>query len=105
MQREGESCEMKTIKPIERYNGIDVYLCNGENPKCRKSQGCCQNGGPCERTMQPVFALSEEERMKEICKNCENCKPTYKGYYCDNDKKKKKVKLQGTCDCFREKHR
>lgn len=43
--------------------------------------------------------------MKEICKNCEHSKPTYKGHYCDNDTKKKRVKLQGTCEYFREKRR
>ena len=34
--------------------------------------------------------------MKEICKNCSHCKPTYKGGQCEI--KKKKVKLQGSCD-------
>ena len=46
-----------------------------------------------------------EKSMKEICKNCEHSKPTYKGHYCDNDAKKKRVKLQGTCEYFREKRR
>ena len=32
--------------------------------------------------------------MKEICKNCVHCSPTYKGGMCDI--KKKKVKLSGT---------
>lgn len=35
--------------------------------------------------------------MKEICKNCIHCKPTYKSYYCDKSTRKKKVKLQETC--------
>ena len=39
--------------------------------------------------------------MKEICKNCESCGPTYKGGFCS--KKKKKVKLSGTCEDWREK--
>lgn len=34
--------------------------------------------------------------MKEICKNCVHCKPTYKGGSCE--KKGKKVRLSGTCD-------
>lgn len=36
--------------------------------------------------------------MKEICKNCEHCRPTYKGVHCE--KKGKKVKTQGTCEDF-----
>lgn len=39
--------------------------------------------------------------MKEICKNCAHCGDTYKGGYCEV--KKKKIKLQGTCEEFREK--
>lgn len=39
--------------------------------------------------------------MKEICKNCAECKPTYKGGICDL--KNKKVKLQGTCESWRPK--
>lgn len=41
--------------------------------------------------------------MKEICKNCMNCKPTYKKYYCDADGKRKTIKLQGTCEYWRPK--
>ena len=93
------------VKPIDRYNGIDVYLCNGENPKCRNSPGCYRNAGPCEKTTQQIFAVSEGEKMKEICRNCEHCKPTYKAYYCDVSPKKKKVKLQGSCAEWTEKHR
>ena len=33
---------------------------------------------------------------KEICKNCEHCKPTYKGFVCDM--RGKKTKGQGTCE-------
>lgn len=36
--------------------------------------------------------------MKEICKNCEYAKPTYKGAVCEL--KKKKVKMQGNCERF-----
>lgn len=36
--------------------------------------------------------------MKEICKNCSHCKPTYKGGYCE--KTSKKVKLSGSCEDF-----
>lgn len=36
--------------------------------------------------------------MKEICKNCSKCSPTYKGFYCQQ--KQKKVKGQGTCEEF-----
>lgn len=39
--------------------------------------------------------------MKEICKNCAHCKPTYKGGRCEV--KDKKVKLQGTCEDWRAK--
>lgn len=34
--------------------------------------------------------------MKEICKNCEHYKPTYKGGRCEV--KEKKVKQKDTCD-------
>lgn len=34
--------------------------------------------------------------MKEVCKNCGHCKPTYKGGTCEV--KGKKVKLSGTCE-------
>jgi hypothetical protein len=37
--------------------------------------------------------------MKEICKNCTHCSPTYKGGYCVV--KDKKVKVSGTCDKWR----
>lgn len=40
--------------------------------------------------------------MKEICKNCEHCKPTYKSYYCDQDKSKK-TRLQDTCEKWERK--
>ena len=39
--------------------------------------------------------------MKEICKNCAKCSPTYKGGYCTE--KRKKVKMSGTCEGFTEK--
>ncbi len=41
--------------------------------------------------------------MKEICKNCENCKPSYKKYTCDVTKKR--TKLTDTCDDWREKRK
>ncbi len=41
--------------------------------------------------------------MKETCKNCLHCKPTYKGGICEV--KKKRVKLSGTCEDFRPKNR
>ena len=34
--------------------------------------------------------------MKEICRNCEHCRPTYKGLYCEV--KKKKTKQRDTCE-------
>jgi hypothetical protein len=40
--------------------------------------------------------------MKEICKNCEHCKPTYKSYYCGRDKAKK-TRLQDTCEKWERK--
>lgn len=40
--------------------------------------------------------------MKEIYKNCEHCKPTYKSYYCDRDKAKK-TRLQDTCEKWERK--
>lgn len=43
----------------------------------------------------------ERKDMKEICKNCGNCRPTYKGGYCEKDGKR--VKLSGTCEEWREK--
>lgn len=39
--------------------------------------------------------------MREICKNCCYCKPTYKGGRCEI--KHKKIKLQGTCEDWRPK--
>ena len=39
--------------------------------------------------------------MKEICKNCERAKPTYKGVICTL--KNKKVKCDQTCECFQPK--
>ena len=39
--------------------------------------------------------------MKEICKNCANVKPTYKGVACNI--KKKKVKTTDTCEYWRAK--
>ena len=39
---------------------------------------------------------------KEICKNCEHRKPTYKSYYCDCDKAKK-TRLQDTCEKWERK--
>ncbi len=45
--------------------------------------------------------MQEGEVMKEICKNCEHCSPTYKGYYCEI--KRKKTKSQGSCDHWGQK--
>lgn len=39
--------------------------------------------------------------MKEVCKTCTHCKPTYKGGYCEQSGKK--VKLAGTCQEWRAK--
>ena len=39
--------------------------------------------------------------MKEICKNCGRCRPTYKGGICE--KTGKKTKLTGTCEDWRPK--
>ena len=39
--------------------------------------------------------------MKEICKNCTHCKPTYKGSICELNRKK--TKQQGTCENWRAK--
>lgn len=41
--------------------------------------------------------------MKEICKNCAHCKPTYKGGACEL--KGKKTKLTETCVEWRAKKR
>ena len=41
--------------------------------------------------------------MKEICKNCASCQPTYKGYMCMKSAKGKKTRAQGTCEDFRPK--
>lgn len=40
--------------------------------------------------------------MKEICKNCVHCKPTYKGGTCELQKNKR-VKMSGTCESWRAK--
>ena len=39
--------------------------------------------------------------MKEICKNCTHCKPTYKGQLCE--KTGKKVKQKDTCEDWHQK--
>ena len=39
--------------------------------------------------------------MKQICKNCTHCKPTYKGGYCELTRKK--VKQAATCEDWRAK--
>lgn len=39
--------------------------------------------------------------MKEICKNCAHCKPSYKGGVCEISEKK--VKLSATCESWRAK--
>jgi hypothetical protein len=39
--------------------------------------------------------------MKEVCKNCQYCHPTYKGGYCEI--KNKKIKLSAKCDSWKEK--
>lgn len=49
------------------------------------------------KIMQPEMQVQRKEvHMKEICKNCAKCKPTYKGGYCED--KMKKVRLSGTCE-------
>lgn len=40
--------------------------------------------------------------MKEICRNCQHCKPTYKGGRCEITGKKV-VMIKGTCDRWTEK--
>lgn len=42
-----------------------------------------------------------EAEMKEICKNCANCVPAYKGQVCRLTEKK--VKQDSTCDKWRKK--
>ena len=44
----------------------------------------------------------EKKMKKEICKNCANCKPTYKGGVCEITKKKVNMS-KGTCEKWREK--
>lgn len=39
--------------------------------------------------------------MKEICKNCENVRPTYKKYECELTGKR--VKVQDTCEKWKQK--
>ena len=43
------------------------------------------------------------EGMKEICKNCESCRPSYKGGVCERNGKK--VKLSGSCEYWNPKQR
>ena len=40
--------------------------------------------------------------MKEICKNCKNCTPTYKGQICEVTRKK--TRQQDTCENWRRKN-
>ena len=42
--------------------------------------------------------------MKEICKNCIHCKPTYKGGCCEKTGKKVNMS-KGTCDEWRGKEK
>ncbi len=39
--------------------------------------------------------------MKEVCKNCIHCKPTYKGQLCELTAKK--TKRDSTCEDWRKK--
>ena len=41
--------------------------------------------------------------MKEICKNCTHCKPTYKGGLCEKTGKKTKLTKEG-CEDWRPKN-
>lgn len=47
----------------------------------------------------------EGDGMKETCRNCANSRPTYKGRYCVEGKKRKMVKLTSVCDKWKEKQR
>ena len=56
---------------------------------------------------EPIGAPREDApvaaggRMKQICKNCGGCRPSYKGGICE--KTGKKTKLTGTCEDWRPK--
>ena len=41
--------------------------------------------------------------MKNTCKTCKHCHPTYKGYVCCKDNRQKRVKLKDTCGEWKEK--
>ncbi len=41
--------------------------------------------------------------MKETCKNCKSCHPTYKGQWCRI--KKKRVKMNDSCDEWTERRK
>lgn len=45
-----------------------------------------------------LIAGRDEEQMKEMCKNCSRCKPSYKGGICERTGKK--VKYTSVCVHF-----
>ena len=59
----------------------------------------CRDFAYCHRQLS--ITDMTEGNMKGICKNCAECKPTYKGGHCE--RKGKKVKLSGSCEEWRQK--
>ena len=41
--------------------------------------------------------------MKNTCKNCKYCNPSYKSYVCCKDSRQKKVKLTDKCEKWKVK--
>jgi AcrR family transcriptional regulator len=82
----------------DQYQVIDFRMLSELNEKYPKAYACLVSH--LENNWEPVTALLEEG-MKQTCKDCEHCKPTYKGGMCEL--KRKKVKLSGTCEDWRKK--
>ena len=64
-------------------------------------EGGFDTDSDCRPFLRIVGLVDREGAMKEICKNCDKCKPTYKGGICQ--KTGKKTKLSGTCEDWRAK--
>ena len=89
-----------SVLPLPAYPLCLPAYGQGEGPKRRPSPTYRHAAT---ETPRPIEGARKEKKMKkEICKNCENCKPTYKGGMCEITKKKVNMS-KGTCEKWREK--
>lgn len=47
--------------------------------------------------------MRKGENMKDTCKTCKHCHPSYKSNVCCKDNRQKKVKLNDSCKDWKEK--